>query len=176
MNTAKIDLERTIGKGRVAVVDSSMKLISITKWTEAVTMILSNRAYMLTGDSKNTLIRSQSISIERPLIICLYKYVSQEYKAKLSRRNILLRDNFTCVYCGKYGNTIDHIFPKSKGGTNDWSNLCCACSSCNATKSNRILTEEELSIIKIPSITDMINNVIIESLDNEMVKQSQFVG
>ena len=38
--------------------------------------------------------------------------------------------------------TIDHIFPRSRGGTNDPDNLQLLCAACNSTKSNR--TQDDL--------------------------------
>ena len=46
--------------------------------------------------------------------------------------------DWACAYCGKELTcntaTIDHIVPKSKGGHNVKSNMCCCCSSCNREK------------------------------------------
>ncbi len=44
-----------------------------------------------------------------------------------------------CTYCGKENAPlqIEHIHPKSKGGSNRVSNLCLACEKCNQRKSNR---------------------------------------
>lgn len=48
---------------------------------------------------------------------------------------------FKCRYCGQSPPdvmlVIDHIIPVAAGGTNDIDNLCCACDSCNAGKSDR---------------------------------------
>ena len=59
------------------------------------------------------------------------------------RREIMLRDNFTCQCCGKYmpdevGLHIDHIIPVSKGGKSIASNLQVLCSKCNGKKSNSL--------------------------------------
>ena len=56
--------------------------------------------------------------------------------------DILARDNWTCVSCGRSAKTgiilnIDHIVPRSRGGTNDRSNLQTLCWKCNIGKSNR---------------------------------------
>lgn len=47
---------------------------------------------------------------------------------------VFYRDNNTCQYCGKAGDTIDHVIPKSQGGKRTWTNLVCCCQSCNTTK------------------------------------------
>ncbi len=58
------------------------------------------------------------------------------------RKQIMIRDNYTCQYCGKYmpdevGLHIDHIIPVSKGGKTVPSNLQVLCSKCNGSKSNK---------------------------------------
>lgn len=66
------------------------------------------------------------------------------------RSLILARDAATCVYCqrkeGQISPTevatdgrmhIDHVIPVSRGGSNDPSNLVCACGVCNRYKGNR---------------------------------------
>lgn len=52
-----------------------------------------------------------------------------------------------CVFCGNRGvttkdsrnprkMTLEHIHPKSAGGSNHWMNIAPSCSKCNARKSN----------------------------------------
>jgi predicted nucleic acid-binding Zn ribbon protein len=61
---------------------------------------------------------------------------------------IFIRDRFTCIYCGKssFGDGVklhvDHIHPKSKGGSNRADNLATACFYCNVNKNNKILPNE----------------------------------
>jgi 5-methylcytosine-specific restriction endonuclease McrA len=48
------------------------------------------------------------------------------------------RDNYTCVYCEARANLcVDHIYPISQGGTDDYRNLACACQTCNSGKAGR---------------------------------------
>lgn len=61
---------------------------------------------------------------------------------KYIRPQVLLRDNYTCQVCGlltanKNALHIDHITPKSKGGTDDISNLQTLCASCHSVKTAR---------------------------------------
>jgi 5-methylcytosine-specific restriction endonuclease McrA len=51
---------------------------------------------------------------------------------------VLERDYFTCHYCGQEANTIDHLIPISKNGTDDASNCVAACTQCNSSKRDRI--------------------------------------
>jgi 5-methylcytosine-specific restriction endonuclease McrA len=65
--------------------------------------------------------------------------------ATWSRKNVLRRDSYTCIYCGKsledglkrQDFTMDHIIPKSQGGGNSWMNTACACHPCNNRKADR---------------------------------------
>ena len=57
------------------------------------------------------------------------------------RTKILDRDNYTCQMCGRTPADgvvlhVDHIFPVSKGGTNDEDNLQTLCRDCNLGKFN----------------------------------------
>jgi hypothetical protein len=51
---------------------------------------------------------------------------------------ILQRDNYVCRYCGQFGDTIDHVMPKSKGGLSSPMNCVCACSDCNLLKADKL--------------------------------------
>lgn len=58
-----------------------------------------------------------------------------------SRRNIFRRDHYTCQYCGVQPGseelTIDHVLPRSQGGTSAWENCVLACVECNRLKADR---------------------------------------
>lgn len=67
-----------------------------------------------------------------------YQSVKAEFESM--RRNTDLVKRFKgkpCVLCGKPSNTIDHIIPISRGGTNALDNLQPMCVSCNSKKSNK---------------------------------------
>ncbi|MCJ0874727.1 RNA-guided endonuclease IscB [Streptomyces sp. AP-93] len=55
------------------------------------------------------------------------------------REYLLAKWDRTCAYCGTTGVplNIDHIHPKSRGGSDRVSNLCTACIPCNEKKSNQ---------------------------------------
>lgn len=72
------------------------------------------------------------------------------YIPKWLEKAIFFRDNGICQHCGKdltgfitiiedHGRHFDHIIPLDSGGTNDPTNFQLLCSSCNLTKSSRII-------------------------------------
>jgi hypothetical protein len=68
----------------------------------------------------------------------------------IHRRNLLLRDDHTCQYCGRLGTaadlTVDHVIPVSRGGAPDrWENVVIACRKCNWRKANH--RPEEVGLI-----------------------------
>jgi len=67
---------------------------------------------------------------------------------KTARFRVLQRDGFKCVYCGATANTgatleVDHIVPRSAGGSNEESNLAASCRTCNGGKSATSLGDTE---------------------------------
>lgn len=54
------------------------------------------------------------------------------------RDMVYIRDNFTCVYCGGVGLTIDHVIPQSSGGTETLDNMVCCCPKCNVEKGSTV--------------------------------------
>jgi 5-methylcytosine-specific restriction endonuclease McrA len=57
---------------------------------------------------------------------------------KVLREKVLIRDGYTCYYCGQEANTVDHIVPISKGGISSDENMIAACTRCNSGKRDRI--------------------------------------
>jgi len=100
-------------------------------------------------------LRSVSSSYPAPSVIRLIHYVHIPFRKKLaSKNNILIRDRFSCQYCGKplksQEVTLDHIVPKSRGGESNWENLAACCPSCNVQKGSRLPEEAGLTLLKDP--------------------------
>jgi len=94
--------------------------------------------------------------------------------AHWSCQGVLVRDNYTCIYCGatlgmvvrgktltKRELTVDHILPVSRGGKNTWSNTACACFACNHRKGNRLPGEAGLRMLWEPK-TPRTSYLVIE--------------
>ena len=89
--------------------------------------------------------------IRLPKIVVLKKYINVNHIPKFSRKNVYLRDNYTCQYCGKHFNadelTFDHVHPKCLGGRTTWDNIVTACRECNSKKGGKTLEESHMKII-----------------------------
>ncbi len=111
--------------------------------TSKATLILNGRGYIHTVSTK----------FPRPSIIRLEVMIKRpRIRVKLSKREVLRRDNFTCQYCGNKvpHMTIDHIIPRSQGGTHQWSNLVAACPACNHRKGGRTLEQAHMRLLRKP--------------------------
>lgn len=86
--------------------------------------------------------RSPSMEIAVPKVVALREYAPVHGSPRFCRRSILLRDNFSCCYCGQrfspHELTYDHVIPRAKGGATKWENIVTACVLCNARKADRL--------------------------------------
>jgi 5-methylcytosine-specific restriction endonuclease McrA len=101
-------------------------------------------------------IRSPRIHIAAPEIILLTQYNRvPRREAPFTRRNLFLRDDYTCQYCGKRGPShrlsIDHVQPRSRDGSTSWDNCVLACMRCNARKANHTPKEAGLRLLRQPT-------------------------
>jgi 5-methylcytosine-specific restriction endonuclease McrA len=68
----------------------------------------------------------------------LKEYQKPKHTMRLSKRNIFLRDQYHCQYCGvdvtESTATLDHVHPVSLGGKTTWENSTTACKPCNYRK------------------------------------------
>lgn len=71
-----------------------------------------------------------------------------------TRMNLFKRDHYTCQYCysrpGRDVLTVDHVVPRSRGGSNTWTNCVAAGASCNMRKADRTPEEAGMHLRSIP--------------------------
>ncbi len=93
-------------------------------------------------------LHSPNFEIKAPSVVKLRDYVRfQSLDVVLTRRNLLIRDQHSCQYCGSQVGplTLDHVIPREHGGRDSWENLVVACIKCNLVKGNR--TPEEAGMV-----------------------------
>lgn len=132
---------------KVLVLNSSYFPINICTWKRAMTLLFKEKAEGIEKSKK--LINEKYVL---PHVIKLKNYVPIPYTGVvMSRKNIFLRDNHTCQYCGKNGNlTIDHIIPKSRGGRDSWQNTVVCCIRCNNKKGDKTPEEAGMKLVGTP--------------------------
>ncbi len=100
-------------------------------------------------------VRTVSTEIQVPRVIRLMGYDRlPKQTVKFNRRNIFARDNNQCQFCGKKFPTselsLDHVTPRSQGGTSTWENIVCACVGCNVRKGGRTPKQANMHLIRKP--------------------------
>ncbi|MFN0070131.1 MAG: HNH endonuclease [Chloroflexota bacterium] len=97
--------------------------------------------------------RAPNRVFQRPSVIrMVYLIKRPRPKVRLTRREVFIRDRFTCQYCGIKARdlTIDHVVPRHRGGPHTWDNLVSACRSCNHRKGGKLLEESRLTLNQYP--------------------------
>ena len=138
-----------IGMSRTLVLNASYEPLNITTWRRAIILMLKGKAESLEEDSTFTIHHGKKL----PTVIRLRYYVKVPYReVALTRKNILLRDNNSCQYCNYKGSelSIDHVIPRSRGGTDNWENVATACLRCNVQKGNKTPEEANMPLLRNP--------------------------
>ncbi len=129
---------------------STWEPLAVVSVPRAINLMLAGKAIMVEETGK--FLRTVRDKFPVPSVIALRTYINvPRRRAHWSRRGVLTRDNYTCIYCGvrpgspqrgkvlsKSDFTVDHIIPRAKGGRDQWTNTACACAYCNHKKSDRL--------------------------------------
>ena len=137
----------------VLVLNASYEPINICAARRALVLVLKGVAS--TEAHAPGQFHSQRQTIPLPSVIRLLEYRRIPHQTRaLSRKNILMRDRYTCQYCKQAMNsgelTLDHVIPRSRGGETTWENLVACCNPCNNRKGNRTPEEAGLKLQRPP--------------------------
>ncbi len=105
----------------VLLLNQNYEPLSVCNVKRAVVLIFLGKAEMVEKNSGVLHSINQQITI--PSVIRLSRQIRVPHKRiLLNRKNLMIRDNHTCQYCGKKVQplTIDHVIPKQYGGTDSW--------------------------------------------------------
>ncbi len=118
------------------------------------------RAFVLVDCGKAEIIENgrgylhtPSALFEIPSVIRLIYLIRRPRpQGRLTRREVFLRDRFSCQYCGKQTKelTLDHVLPRHRGGGHHWENVVAACKGCNHRKAGRTPTEAHMHLGREP--------------------------
>jgi 5-methylcytosine-specific restriction endonuclease McrA len=96
---------------------------------------------------------NRAIRVPRVIILLAYDRLPRRY-VRFSRFNIYARDQNRCQYCGRQFSrselNLDHVVPRSRGGTSTWENVVCSCHRCNRLKGGHTPSEARMRLIRPP--------------------------
>lgn len=120
-------------RGNVSCLDKEHQTFdSMNNWLE----------YASLYDDQPALRSSKTLWPIPTVVIVTSKFYHKPKKTKMSARDLARYYNNTCQYCLEKFTfaelTIDHIIPRSKGGTDEHSNRTLSCFKCNQKKANKM--------------------------------------
>jgi 5-methylcytosine-specific restriction endonuclease McrA len=136
--------------GRALLLNASFEPLCVVPMRRAVVLVLKEKAEVVARNGAE--LHSERMTMPIPSVIRLHHFVRVPYRSRvpLSRRAVFARDGHRCQYCNRAAENIDHVVPRSRGGTHSWDNVVASCRACNARKEDRMLTETGLSLRRQP--------------------------
>lgn len=150
---------------RVLVLNSDFTPLNVTSLRRGFVLVQKGKAEVI---QKGEDIITTVGNFIRPLIIRLKDYVRYRPSTLgVTRRRLFKRDDYSCLYCGSNKNlTIDHVVPKSKGGTNEWKNLATCCHRCNTLKGDKTPEQVGLKLRYKPYTPELFSKVMDGNIQN----------
>lgn len=145
---------------RVLLLNSSYEPVSVIGAERAIRLYYLGKVQIVAETDIEW--HSISVVIRVPSVVRLVEYVrkltGKRNVVKMTRKNIMLRDKYTCQYCSKALNpeklNIDHVIPKGQGGKSTWENLVTSCVPCNNDKNCRTPKQAGMILRKEPKKPD----------------------
>ncbi|MCA1831771.1 MAG: HNH endonuclease [Actinomycetota bacterium] len=138
--------------GRALVLNATYEPLCVVPIRRAVILVLKQKAEIIHEDGG--VLHSERSAVPIPSVIRLKYFVRVPFRARvsLSRRAVFVRDHHQCQYCGNAAENVDHIIPRSRGGTHTWENVVAACKRCNTHKEDRLPHEAGLKLRHKPTV------------------------
>jgi len=142
----------------VLLLNASLQPLNVISHRRLVVLLSKERVAFLDTDAE---IRAVAALQERRIpedvvIVRLLRTIHVPRRIlRPNRRNLLLRDDSTCQYCGTEAApselTVDHVVPVSRGGAPDsWENVVLGCKRCNWRKADRLPAEVGMHLLHVP--------------------------
>jgi 5-methylcytosine-specific restriction endonuclease McrA len=137
----------------VLVLNASYEPINVCAARRALVLVLKGVASTEEHSASHIHTARQAIGLPSVIRLLEYRRIPHQPRS-LSRKNILMRDRYTCQYCHRAVPaselTLDHVVPRSRGGDSSWENLVACCYTCNNKKGSRTPEEAGLKLLRAP--------------------------
>ena len=137
----------------VLVLNLNYVPVNVCTVRRAIVLVTKGKAELL--ENHQGYLHTVSQDIDAPSVIRLAYMVKRPFlPRKLSKKEVFLRDKFTCQYCGKkvHDLTLDHVIPRRQQGAHTWENVVTACKRCNHHKGNRTPEESGMQLLAVPFV------------------------
>jgi 5-methylcytosine-specific restriction endonuclease McrA len=135
----------------VLVLNANFEPIHVCTTRRAIMLVLSGKATLVMNGRGE--IHTVTHTFPRPSIIRLAHMVKRPRPTvRLTKKEILRRDDYTCQYCGQRSPflTVDHVIPRRYGGQYVWENLVAACPACNHRKGSHTPEQVNMRLLRPP--------------------------
>jgi len=136
----------------VLVLNFTYEPLGVVDLPRAVRLLFARKVEIVHRGARE--VRTTSLAFPLPSVVRMLYYVRRARKrVALTKKNVLLRDDYVCAYCAVHGRsemTVDHVVPRSRGGRSVWENLVACCQTCNARKGNRTPQEARMTLRRPP--------------------------
>jgi 5-methylcytosine-specific restriction endonuclease McrA len=135
---------------RALMLNATYEPLSVVPVRRAIVLVLRGRADVVASNGR--VWHSERRAISSPSVIRLRHFVRIPYSRRvpLNRKTVFHRDAFTCQYCARHAENIDHVVPKSQGGSHTWGNVVACCRRCNTKKGGRTPRQAGLQLRRQP--------------------------
>lgn len=143
--------QRSHTQSPVLVLNQNYEPINVCTIRRAIVLVICEKAEVI--EAYGSPLYTTSYTFEAPSVIRLHQLIKRPRpRVKLTRREVFVRDRYTCQYCGTSHNdlTLDHVVPRSRGGPHTWENLVTACRSCNHRKGGKTVNEARMKLMQTP--------------------------
>ncbi len=165
---------------RVLVLNASYEPLQLISVRRAVVLLLQEKAELIEAAAQQ--LRALALSFDVPLVIRLVRYIRIPRRLRLpcSRRGVFARDRETCQYCGAQPGrsqlTMDHVVPRSQGGTTTWDNVVTACRDCNHRKGGRTPEQANMTLLTTPRQPQYVAFALLGELERHDVWRKYAFG
>jgi 5-methylcytosine-specific restriction endonuclease McrA len=131
-------------QGVARALDEQFRLFDFESWA-AVAAAVSDEAIHTP---------TRAIRVPRVVVLVAHTHLPRQ-RVRFSRLNVYARDESTCQYCGRRlprsELNLDHVLPRSRGGSTSWENVVCSCVACNLRKGGRTPEESGMRLLRAPA-------------------------
>lgn len=138
---------------KVLALSHTYEPLGVIPWERAITLLCSGKVNILSEYERE--VRSPTCTMRVPSVVVFrHNRRAKTKTVRFSRNNIWIRDEGRCQYCGinvtSKEFTLDHVTPRTAGGTTIWTNVVACCYQCNQKKGDKSPAQAGMRLLRQP--------------------------